>query len=413
MALGKALRVFHRQFILLFLSLFLVMAGYGIALAVLPFYVERLGIGSTARETVSLHVGLLTAVYPLAQFALAPAWGLWSDRHGRKSVVIAALGGFGVSQVLFGLGTSLPVLYSARVLGGGFSAGLLPAAAAYVAESTSEHERSRGMGWLNASAALGVVAGPALSGLLSDRDWHLQWAFGHWMLDGFSVPFLVVGGLAAALIPLVVGWFPQSLRARTYQAFRWRASWRPLGGRLKTLLVLVVLSQYGMALFMTTFALYASRALEYAPQDIGFAFALCGLITASVQAGAISPLSRLLSAPRQIGIGLAAMAVGLGLLPVMRALPTVLAIIGVLVLGAALISPNLLALISIRTQVSAGLALGLQTTATSLGQIAGPLVGSGLLAWNVALPFQSTAGLLLLASFWMLWRGADRLGKPA
>lgn len=391
----------NRNLLILFFCLFLVMVGYGLALSVLPFYVERLALrGRSATDAVALHVGLLTALYAAAQFVCGPLWGRWSDRHGRKPVVLASLAGYAISMAIFGLGTTLPVLYSARLLGGVFAAGMLPAVAAYVSDVLPEGERSRGMAWMNAAAAMGVVAGPAVSGLLARKDWHLRFGFGHWILDSFSVPFLAVAAVAALSVPVVVRWLREPKAAVRRDETESAGSSERRGGingssRLVGLLALVVASQFGMALFMTTFALYGAKVLQFGPRQIGYAFAMCGLLTAAVQVGVIGWLSRRVGESRQVTIGFATMGGGLLLVMMAQSVASVLAAVGVLVFGAALIAPNLLALISRRSGRRAGQALGFQGAATSLGQTAGPLLGSVLFAWRAQLPFQVGGGLLL------------------
>ncbi len=73
-----------KQLFVLLTSLFVVVIGLGIAMPVLPFYAERLGLAAgVSRQSIVLHVTLLTGVYALMQLLFAPAWGRWSDRIGR------------------------------------------------------------------------------------------------------------------------------------------------------------------------------------------------------------------------------------------------------------------------------------------------------------------------------------------
>src|SRR6266487_3531773 len=156
---------------------FVVMVGFGITLPVLPFSVERLALAEGAsRGSAAIHVGLLTGVYALGQLFFAPVWGRWSDRTGRRPLV------------LFGLATSLTLLYAARLLGGVLSSAILPVAAAQVADMTTEEERGRGMAWLGAATSLGFVVGPALGGVVSWRDAHFTARYGHLLIDRFSMP---------------------------------------------------------------------------------------------------------------------------------------------------------------------------------------------------------------------------------
>lgn len=85
------------------------------------------------------------------------------------------LSGYAVFVALFGRGTNLFMLYTARILGGILSAALLSTASAYVADLTSETERGKGMAWLGSAIGPGVVTGPALVAYLSRLDWHIEY----------------------------------------------------------------------------------------------------------------------------------------------------------------------------------------------------------------------------------------------
>ena len=63
-------------------------------------------------------MGYLVAVFAMAQLIASPITGRWVDLYGRKKMIIIGLFIFGVSELLFGLGTDVWMLYVARVLGG-------------------------------------------------------------------------------------------------------------------------------------------------------------------------------------------------------------------------------------------------------------------------------------------------------
>ena len=171
-----------KRLLLLFFCLFLVMIGFGITLPVFALYAERLATaGGASQRGAAVHVGLLTGIYALMQFLFAPLWGRWSDRIGRKPLVLIGIAGFAIAQALFGLANSLWIFYGARIIGGIFSSAMFPAATAYVADVTTEDERSRGMAWEGTAVSLGVVFGPALGGLLARSE--LQFRNGVRSLD--------------------------------------------------------------------------------------------------------------------------------------------------------------------------------------------------------------------------------------
>jgi len=245
----------RNQLFVLLACVFVVMIGFGITLPVLPFYVERLAAeGGASRQTIVMHVGLLTGIYPLVQLIFAPLWGRWSDRIGRRPLVLIGIAGYVVAQVMFGLANSLWLLYAARVIGGMLSSATLPVAAAYVADMTREEERGRGMAWFGTAVSLGVVVGPALGGMLSRRDWHFNWSYGHFMVDSFSTPFFAAAFLGLLTLFAAIRWLAESLHSREALVSKGEMTrdWRTLVKSLRPLLALALAGQLALTIFEGT-----------------------------------------------------------------------------------------------------------------------------------------------------------------
>lgn len=395
-----------RSLAIAFACLFLVMLGFSVTLAVLPSRLGRAVLGPTEPpDATAFHVGALTGVYALAQFIAAPLWGRWSDRHGRRTALLWSLSGFGASQILCGLATGLPFLYAGRILGGAFSGAIFPIAAGSVAAALPGHRQAQGMAWLSASAALGVVAGPILGGMSARQSWSWDTPVGRIVIDGFAAPFFALTAISAVMIAIVpLLWRAESPRTNHSAARHEGAGWAAVGLRMRGLLMLVFASQVAMALFMTAFALYADSRLRLGPGGIGAVFALCGLITASVQLGAIWLLARRWGEWAQVGMGFGAMGVGLAAFPLAPALGLAAVAVGIFVVGAAIVAPSLLSLSTNSSPDAAGMAAGLVGSATYLGQVAGPLAGSALFVWDAAAPFYATSLLTLPAAAWAVWR---------
>src|SRR5687768_18240339 len=102
------------------------------------------------------------------QFLFSPIWGRWSDRIGRKPIILIGLLGSCLSYVTMALATSLALLFVARIVGG-IAGANIPTAQAYIADVTTPENRARGMGLMGAAFGLGFIFGPAIGGLLS-RD---------------------------------------------------------------------------------------------------------------------------------------------------------------------------------------------------------------------------------------------------
>lgn len=402
-----------RLFVLLS-CLFVVMIGFGITLPVLPFYVERLALeAGAAQQSIVLHVTLLTAAYSLMQLVFAPLWGRWSDRIGRKPLIVIGLAGYVIAQTLFGLATSLGSLYAARILGGMLSAATLPVSAAYVVDMTTREERSRGMAWLGTAASLGVVVGPALGGLLSRRDWHFNWNSAHWQVGSFSIPFFAAAFLGLLTLLAALRWLPESLPKVSAQDTnpsdgtreRAKTEWVALVTAMLPLLALTLAGQVALAMFEGTFALFAQAKLDYGPTEVGYVFVVCGLVMTVFQAGAVGFLAERISGMAQIGAGFALMGSGIALLTMAQTKFVVFSFVALLSLGMALISPNLSALVSRRGgERQAGAALGIQNAANSLGQAVGPLLGGVLFIWQINAPYWLSGAVLLALGSMIGWK---------
>src|SRR4029434_10955671 len=100
-----------RPLLVIFLTIFVNLVGFGIIIPLLPFYAETFGASP-------FTVGLLFAVFSLAQLIAAPALGDLSDRYGRRPVLIFSLAGTVVSFVMLAMAQSIAMLFAARIVDG-------------------------------------------------------------------------------------------------------------------------------------------------------------------------------------------------------------------------------------------------------------------------------------------------------
>ena len=145
-------------------AVFVVSAGYGALMPVLPGWLNSLMPGASATE-VARHVGFFSGVYAAGVLVGAPLWGVISDRVGRGRILIIGVVGFSASQLLLltpGL-NNFWALYGLRAATGFFVAAVVPVVAALVAEHTPEGKRARRFAWLSAMSLLGFLFGPGLS----------------------------------------------------------------------------------------------------------------------------------------------------------------------------------------------------------------------------------------------------------
>src|SRR3979490_81200 len=130
------LRLVTRPLLIIFLTIFVNLVGFGIIIPLLPFYAETFGASP-------LVIGLVFALFSLSQLLAAPALGDLSDRYGRRPVLVFSLAGTVVSFVMLALAHSIAMLFAARIVDG-LSGGNISTARAYVADVTEPKDRARG-----------------------------------------------------------------------------------------------------------------------------------------------------------------------------------------------------------------------------------------------------------------------------
>jgi MFS family permease len=146
--------------IILAVTLFIDLLGFGLILPLLPVYITHYG----GKPWVG---GALLACFSVMQFIFSPIWGRVSDRHGRRPMILMSLGGSAISFLAFGFAPNLAVLFIARICAGILSAASMPTAQAYIADVTPPDKRAGGMAVLGASFGLGFAFGPVIGGYCS------------------------------------------------------------------------------------------------------------------------------------------------------------------------------------------------------------------------------------------------------
>src|SRR3981081_527171 len=107
--------------LVIFITIFIDLIGFGIVLTALPFYGEETEINATPRD-----VGLLFASYSVMQLIFAPILGRLSDKHGRRPVLLISIIGTGIGFLILGFATTLWMLFVGRILDG-LTDGKIPA----------------------------------------------------------------------------------------------------------------------------------------------------------------------------------------------------------------------------------------------------------------------------------------------
>ncbi len=384
---------------IVFVTVFIDLLGFGIIIPLLPFYAESFGASAFA-------VGLLSTSFSLMQFVFAPLWGRWSDRVGRRPIILIGLFGSFLAYLAFGLANTLTTLFVARIFAG-IAGANISTAQAVMADITSPENRAKGMGLVGAAFGLGFIFGPAIGGFFS------QW--------GLEAPAYFASALSLA--NFTAAWFllPETLkpehRAKTrvgrVEALR-RALARP---HLPLLLLVGFLVVAAFSGFESTFALFAERRFGFTAASIGYMFAFIGLILVIVQGGLVGRAAKLFGEHHIVPVSLALVAVGLLMLPAASSLASLLVTQAVLAAGMGFNSPSLMSLISRYSAAEdQGGVMGLTQSLSSLGRVVGPAWGGFAFdRFGIGSPYLSSAavmGLACVVALVSLWRTQlDRPGR--
>jgi len=390
---------------ILFFIVFIDLVGFGIIIPLLPFYGEF-------HDASPATVGLLMATYSFTQFLAAPFWGRLSDHLGRRPVLLVSLAGAVAAYLWLGLAESLWMLFAARAVGG-FMAGNISTAFAYVADVTPREDRAKGMGMIGAAFGLGFIAGPAIGGLLAGADpVHAD----------FHTPAFAAAAMSAIALLVALVTLKESLaadiRRRLAEAprqprlsmFR-QALKRPNVGLL---IVLTFLATFVFAGLESTFAMWSRRQFGWGPEQNGYLFAFVGLLSAVIQGGLVGRLARRFGEARLIVHGAAALAIGVMLIPFSHSLPLLLVAMVIAGYGFSVISPSLTSLISLQVgDDEQGGIMGVTRSAATMARFLGP-AWAGLLFETLGRDWPYFGGALVMAVVVGLGlHGLKALHRPA
>jgi DHA1 family multidrug resistance protein-like MFS transporter len=391
----------NRIFLIL-LSLFVVMLGYGILLPTLPYYTERLALKDNLdTNLINFHIGLLTSIYPFFQLLFVVVWGKFSDKYGRKPIIIIGLIGFVIMQLLTGLATSLTMLYVARIFGGIFTSSVIPVSNAYLSDITSEKRRTKIMAWSGVAISSGVIFGPVIGGFLSQVPLHLEYSIGTLHLDRFSIPFIFASLLGLIVLIIISKWLKNTARVHKFaiEKISLRFSFS------KYFIVILIISfvmQFVVTLFETVFSIYGKDELLFNSNQVGIGFMLCGSVMAILQPVFASYGEKILSAKKQIALGLFISGISLIAFPFFKNEFFIYGLIIVFAAGGAMVTPNLLSAVSLISKENTGRNISIQSSTNSIGQILGPVLGTWLIAGGFYYPFIIAGSVVLVTMGFVL-----------
>lgn len=371
---------------------FLGAMGMGLVNPLVPYLAERFA----AQHQLALLLSALSISYSGAAFLAAPALGALSDRFGRRPVLLLSVLGSAIGYALFGAAQATWVLVVGRLIDG-FTAGNFSAAFAAMADSTRAEDRGRNFGYLGASAGAGLIAGPAIGGLLAHFDpaAPLYFAAGLCSLNALF-------GLLFMPETRIQGANPESLSLMRLNPLTQLRSLLELSP-LRPLLAASVLFTIPFAMMTTLLALLSKERLAWTATQASTVFIAVGLCDVVVQGALLGRVLKRLGEFRAALLGSVLAASGLAGMALISALPStwlMFASVVAFAVGEGIFTACLSALLSLAAGPEAqGRVQGGSQGLQSLSQVAGPIIGGFLYAQvHPAVPFAVGALLMIGAA---------------
>ena len=373
--------------LVLFVTAFVDMIGLTMVIPLLPYYATDFGAGATM-------IGVLISAFSIAQLAVAPSWGRFSDRYGRRPAILAGLLLTAVAYVLFAFAGSIVALLVSRLIQG-TGGGTIGVVQAYVADASKPKERTKSLGWLSVVTSMGAVAGPAFGSAMIS-------------LGGRRAP-----GLAAAVLSVLVSIFAwrflrestelrhttshPAVSAQTSRGaiLRVLTRWREPAPRLIWIYTIAIGAFYGT---IQTVPLLLSSRFSVTEANIGYFIMYLGGMGVLVRSLLLGRMVDRLGEARLSRLGIVILALGLASTGLAIGYPMLAAGFTLMPIGTAFIFPCVTGLLS--TVVAAnerGLYMGVQHTFGGASRVAFPILAGFLMDHaGVGVPFWLSAILVLV-----------------
>ena len=389
-------------------SVFVLSAGYGALMPLLPAWLEPL-MATDGKTGLSRHVGLLSGMYAAGVLVGAPLWGRVSDRRGRRRTLLAGLVGYVASllPLLRPDWIGIVGIYVLRAANGFFVAAVVPVVPAVVAEHTPQDLRARRFAWLGAMSLLGFLFGPGLAATVGSLRRVVESAFGG-APDPMNLVILVSAALGAVMMFGLAATLSRASES-VADAVTVPEPGRALAPGLWALngIVMFVLAGFELGI-----VLQGQQHADISPRQISLMFAQCSLVMLAINALLFfTGLLDRVAGRSVMCAGFVLAVAGLAMLAQHRGDGWMYVGVSLTAAGTGLVLPTVSYLAAGTSPHRLGAAMGGLAAAAGLGQTlgsaaAGWLFGSAAqigFAW-LALPLLATLGVLLARPAW--WSAA-------
>lgn len=389
----------------IFITALIDLLGFGIVIPVLaPLFLDVensfLPVDYTF-EARNILLGLVVASYSFAQFIGAPILGAWSDKYGRKKMLLVSIFGTAIAYFLFGISIltgNLWLMFGSRIFDG-FTGGNISVLYSAVADVSKGQEKVRNFGLIGMAFGIGFILGPFIGGKLADSNFV--------SFFDYATPFWAGGILSTINLFLVMIFYKETLKTpiqtpvslltglfHIKKAFSYK--------NLRVIFTVILLLTLGFSFFTQFFSVFLIEKFDYQEGDIGNIFAYIGVLIALVQGLLLRPISKRFKPSTIIkfcGIGLA-IALMFTIVPskdiyLYLILPFVAITHGLLL-------PNYNTVVSdLSDEDSQGEIMGINQSMQAIAQGIPPIIAGIIVAFNINYPIIAASLLTVLG--WLVF----------
>lgn len=393
------------------LAVFMDLLGIGIIIPVVAPLVIKSGLlESSPMQTKNLVLGFLIASYAISQFFSAPVLGAWSDKIGRKKVLVFSIIGSIIGYLIFSAGiifNNLALLFAGRILDG-LTGGNLSVIYSAIADISDEKTKARNFGLVGMCFGLGFVMGPFIGGQLTNHNL-ISWF-------NYSTPFLFCALLSFINLILVIFNFRETLETKKQTEINIFTGIKNISkafGRqeLRNVFVISFLTVFGFTMFSQFFQVFLlNKFPERNESDIGLLFGYFGIWSVLTQGGIVRRLGKKYPPTKILSFSIPFMAFALITLILPEKWSGLYVTMALVSVAQGLTSPNVAALVSnLSEKDEQGEILGINQSVSSLAQAIPPIVGGLVIMINLNYPVIFSSLCLIFA--WIIFNLSFKKNK--
>ncbi|MDQ7131025.1 multidrug efflux MFS transporter NorA [Mammaliicoccus sciuri] len=372
----------------LYFNIFLMFLGISIVIPVLPTILHDLDLNGS-------DLGMLVAVFAMFQMIASPFGGRFADKFGKKIIIIIGLLLFSISEFIFAMGNTFSILLVSRVLGGISAAFVMPGVNGMIGDLSTSENRAKNFSYMSAVINTGFIVGPGVGGFLAEIS--------------HRMPFYFAGALGIIALLFSVFLLKEASDDDSNETARPKVK-EPFPYKLFVVPVIIMLIlSYGLASTETMFSLYTAEKVGFEPKDISIA------ITGGAIVGVIFQLflfEKLVGKIGEIKLTLFSLIYSvliLGAFVYASHYITVMLVSFVIFIGFDLIRPSMTNYFSKLAGNNQGTAGGLNSAATSVGNLMGPLVAGAAFDIKIDFPLFIAMAFFIIASIIIAFYRPDKL----